>query len=166
MKRTTTNKMIEALTRIPVDLDTESLMKRVHVRPRSDDATTFEQLVIRARDVAKPKVLLSESFVEARGKDTVQIGGITFTSLVLRANLKKAERVFPYVATCGHELDEVSLPKDEFLAKFWWDTIKADVLGCAISHLHDHLQRRFLLFRGACEVFYKRRQVLIYLAGK
>ena len=141
--------MIEALTSIPVDLDTESLLKRVHVKPHSDDASTFEQLVYRARDVAKPKVLLSESFVEARGEDTVRIDGITFTSPMLRANLDKVERVFPFVATCGHEMDEVSLPKDEFLAEFWWDTIKAVVLGCAIRHLQEHLQRRFLVGKSS-----------------
>ncbi len=141
--------MIEALTGIPVDLDTDSLMKQVHVKPHSDDATAFELLVNRARDVAKPKALYAESFIETRGEDTVRIDGITFTSRMLRANLAKVERVFPFVATCGHEMDLMSPPKGDFLQEFWWETIKAVVLGCATKHLHDHLKRKFLLAKSS-----------------
>jgi len=53
---------------------------------------------------------------------------------MLKANLEKVERVFPYVATCGHEMDEVTLPQEEFLAEFWWDAIKAAALDCATRH--------------------------------
>ena len=123
--------MIEALTDIPVEFDIEALMGRVHVQPHTADAETFTRLVDMAREVARPKALLAESFVEARGEDTIRIDGVTFTSRMLRANLYRVERVFPYVATCGHEMDAVSLPSDEFLAEFWWDTIKAVALTTA-----------------------------------
>jgi len=141
--------MIKALKSMPVDLDIESLMKQVHIEPQSEDAAMFGKLVNQALDIAKPKALYAESFVEARGEDTVRIDGITFTSRMLRANLEGVERVFPFVATCGHEMDEVSLPKDEFLAEFWWDAIKAAVLGCAKKMLDEHLRRRFLLARSS-----------------
>lgn len=141
--------MIEALTDIPVEFDIEALMGRVHVQPRTADAETFTQLVDMAREVARPKALLAESFVEARGADTIRIDGVTFTSRMLRANLDRVERVFPYVATCGHEMDAASLPRDEFLAEFWWDTIKAAALTAATKHLQEHLQERFLLGKTA-----------------
>ena len=141
--------MAEALTDIPVDLDAEALMKHARVEPDSNDGPMFMQLVDTARQVARPKVLVGEAFVEARGEDTVRIGGVTFTSRVLRANLDTVERVFPFVATCGHELDEVSLPKDEYLAEYWWDAIKASALTCATRYLQDHLERRFLLGKSA-----------------
>ncbi len=137
--------MIKALINISVDFDIASLLKQVHLEPHSEDAIAFERLVNRAREVAKPKALYAESFIEEKGENTVRIDGITFTSRMLRANLEKAERVFPFVATCGHEMDEVRLPKDEFLAEFWWDTIKASVMGYAIRHLNNHLKNQFLL---------------------
>jgi len=137
--------MIEVLANIPVDFDTKALMQRIHAEPDSDDAAAFELLVNRARDVAKPKALYAESFVEARGEDTIRIDGITFTSLMLRENLATVERVFPFVLTCGHEMDEVDLPAGDMVQEFWWDTIKAVALGCAIKHFHEHLKQRFLL---------------------
>jgi hypothetical protein len=136
---------MEALTHIPLELDLPSLMRRVHVAPDTDDAAAFASLVSRAREVAKPKALFAETFIAARGERTVQIDGITFTSPLLRQNLDQVERVFPYVATCGRELDTVELPRGDVLAAFWWDTIKAAVLGTARAHLHAHLQQRFRL---------------------
>lgn len=141
--------MIEALTDIPAEFDTEALLQRAHVAAGSDDAATFGRLVEIARKVARPKALVAEAFVEARGDDTVTIHGATFTSRMLRANLDGVERAFPFVATCGHEMDEVRLPADEFMAAFWWDEIKAAALTCATRSLQDFLQRRFLLGKSA-----------------
>jgi len=140
---------MEALTRIPPELDLPTLMQRVHVAPDTDDAVAFAGLVSRAREVAKPKALFAEAFIAARGEHTVQIDGISFTSRLLRQNLDRVERVFPYVATCGRELDAVELPRGDVLAAFWWDTIKAAVLGAARAHLHAHLAQRFRLGKTA-----------------
>ena len=135
----------EALTRIPFELDVPSLMKRVHVEPDTDDAAEFQELVSLARDVANPKALYAEAFIEAKGDDTVQIGGVTFTSRALRKNLDAAERVFPVIATCGHELDLARQHSGDPLLEFWWETIKSDLLMSARKHLDEHLNRKFLL---------------------
>ena len=141
--------MTEALTSIPVRFDTEALLRAAHVEAGGEDAEVFQQLVALARDVARPKVLLGEAFVEERGQDTVRIGGVTFTSRMLRANLDQVQRVFPFVATCGHEMDQASLPADEFMAQYWWDEIKAAALGCALRHLHEYLKRTYLLGKSS-----------------
>jgi len=135
----------EALTRIPFAIDVPALSKRVHVEPDTDDAAELEKLVNLARDVAKPKALYAESFVEAKGDDTVRIDGVTFTSRTLRKNLDSVERVFPVIATCGHEVDVARRPSGDPLLEFWWETIKSDLLMSARKHLDEHLQRKFLL---------------------
>lgn len=137
--------MAEILRNIPVVFDTESLLKRVHVKSNTEDATELERLVATARNVAAPKVLYAETFIEARGEDTVCINGITFTSRMLATNLANVERVFPYVATCGHEMDDVPLAKGDFLQEYWWDAIKAVVLGSAIHFFRDQLRQKYLL---------------------
>lgn len=141
--------MRETLTDIPVALDPAALMAQAHIEAGSEDAAGFARLVEQALAVARPKALLAEAFVEDRGDDTVRISGVTFTSRMLRANLASVERVFAFVATCGHELDTVRLPPDEFLAEFWWDTIKAAVLDCAVRRLQEHLGQKFRLGRSA-----------------
>ncbi len=134
---------MQAITDIPFGPDAESLMKTVHVEPNTEDAGEFEDLLKTAADVARPKALYRECFIDARGDDTILIDGITFTSRALRRNLDKVERVFPFVATCGLELDQVPLPATDFLKQFWWDTIKAAALETATKHLNELLARRF-----------------------
>ena len=107
--------MTEVLADIPVELDAESLMQRVHVERDCDDAREFEALVRRARETAKPKAVYRECFVEGRGDGTVTLTGVTFTSRTLRRNLDKAERVFAFVCTCGRELDRVEPAAGDFL---------------------------------------------------
>jgi hypothetical protein len=140
---------METLTQIAPALDTVALLARVHVAPESDDAATVTALLDQARAVARPKALYTEAFVEGRGDDSIQIAGLTFTSRMLRRKLDAVERVFPYVATCGHELDGVALPAGDVLVSFWWDTIKAEVLAAARAHLVAYLTDRFRLGQTA-----------------
>jgi hypothetical protein len=140
---------MEALTQIAPALDTAALLTRVHVAPDSEDAAAFTALVDQARAVARPKALYAEAFVEGRGDDTIRIADITFTSRMLRRKLAAIERVFPYVATCGHEMDDVALPAGDVLVRFWWDAIKAELLAVARAHLLAHLTERFRLGQTA-----------------
>jgi hypothetical protein len=140
---------MDALTEIPPALDTAAILAQVRVAPGSEDAAAVAALVDRARAIARPKALYTEAFVEERGDDTVRIGGVTFTSRTLRTKLDRVERVFAYVATCGHELDGVPLPADDVLVQFWWDAIKAECLAAARGHLLAHLTARFRLGQTA-----------------
>lgn len=144
-----TTPTMEALTQIGPDLDTAALLAQVRVAPDSEDAATVTTLIDRAREVARPKALYTEAFVEGRGDDTVRIGGVTFTSRALRRKLDSVERVFPYVATCGHEMDGVALPAGDVLAQYWWDAIKAELLAAARAHLLAHLTEKFRLGQTA-----------------
>jgi len=112
-------------------------------------AVAFTALVDQAQEVARLKALYAEAFVAGRGDDTIRIDGITFTSRMLRRKLAGVERVFPYVATCGHELDGVVLPAGDVLVPFWWDAIKAEILSAARAHLLTHLTDRFRLGQTA-----------------
>ncbi len=129
------------------ELDADALMALVHVEPGTEDADAFAALVERARAVARPKVAFREAFVEARGEETVRLGGVTFTSRMLRANLDQVERAFAYVATCGREVHEVPMEEGDLLAAFWWDAIKQSLLGCALRALNEELKRRYRLGR-------------------
>ena len=73
-------------------------------------------------------------------RPSARMGRARFVSQVLRANLDKVERVFPYVATCGQELDSIPVADDDIFGQFCWDTIKEMALHVALSHLFDHLK--------------------------
>ncbi len=72
-----------------------------------------------------------------------QEGRARFVSKVLRANLDEVERVFPYVATCGQELDAISIESDDIFGQFCRDTLKEMALHAAMSHLVTHLKEAY-----------------------
>ncbi|UCD52596.1 MAG: hypothetical protein JSW27_08155 [Phycisphaerales bacterium] len=140
---------MEALTNIPFELEDAAILKTVHVAANSPDGQEGRALIAKARHIGRPKALYREVFIEAKGDETVTIEGVTFTSRMLRANLDKVERVFPFIATCGCEMDTATLPAGDFLAEFWWDAIKAVLLQCATKRLDAHLKQRFALEKTA-----------------
>jgi len=74
-----------------------------------------------------------------------QEGRARFVSKVLRANLDEVERVFPYVATCGQELDAIPVAGDDIFAQFCRDTLKEMALHAAMAHLITHLKEAYSL---------------------
>ena len=140
---------MEILNEIPFSLDAVKLMEQLHIEPGSDDAGEFRGLMDVAVAVGKPKAAYTVSFVEGRHGDTVEVGGISFTSRTLSRNLASSERIFPLVATCGREMDEAFPAKGDMLKEFWWDIIKVHLLGAANRHLDDELHRKFRLGKTA-----------------
>jgi hypothetical protein len=133
------------LTEIPFELDVPALRKRVHLVPDSREAIEFEQLAQVARAVGRPKAGYREAFIDAKGEATVTIQGVTFRSRMLRSNLEHAHRVFPFLVTCGRELDQASPQGDDFLQEFWWDQIKGELLDAARKQLTEDLDRGYRL---------------------
>jgi hypothetical protein len=140
---------MEILAEIPFGLDAVSLMKQAHVEPDSEYGEEFRALIELARRVGKPKAAYTVAFVDRRSGDTIEVGGIAFKSRMLARNLESTERLFPQVATCGHEMDEHRPAEGDLLNKFWWDSIKSELLGAANQHLNEHLHRRHRLGKTA-----------------
>ena len=131
------------LDNISFQPELDSLMKVLRVREGSSSAGELKRIAGDAQAVAKPKAVYKVAFVESRGDDYVVVDGIMLTSRVLRVNLEQAHRIFPYVATCGTELDEWSSSIDDMLLRYWADKIKEMALRLAIQALSEHLQDRF-----------------------
>jgi len=118
-------------------------MKKLRVNQGSSAAKALQRIASDAQAIAKPKAIYKVAFIESKGEDHVVVDGITLTSRVLRVNLEQAHRVFPYVATCGTELDEWSSSINDSLQSYWADTIKEMALRSAREALVEHLKNRF-----------------------
>jgi hypothetical protein len=136
---------MEVLNDIVVQLDVDTLLVRLRVDKESEDAKDIQHLIEHVAPLVKPKAIYEVSYIQYKGYDTVAIGAITFTSRVLRVNLDKVERVFPYIATCGRELDEIVAATDDFMRRFWLDTIKGMVLETSVKYLSNYLKRKYAL---------------------
>ena len=128
---------ITLLDSVPFKPDVEGLRETLRLRPGSSQAEEFDRFLEQARSIARPKVVYKVAFIEEKTDSFVIVDGVQLTSRVLRVNLDSVHRVFPYVATCGEELDDWQETFDDFLYRFWIDAIKAEALGAAFQAFDD-----------------------------
>lgn len=131
------------LDNISWKVDVDKLLKRFHLQPGSQDAAKVEALARQAEKIGKPKALYKEAYVEDKGEDFVIVDGVKLTSHILRTNLEQVYKVFPYIVTCGTELDEWSNSIDGILESYWADGIKEMALAEALKAFERHLHENF-----------------------
>jgi hypothetical protein len=132
-----------SFTDIPFAFDTDRLFESLRIESGTDRAREFEDLVSEVREVAKPKALYKVSFIDEKGEDTITLDGVTFKSLALRKNLDPIERVFPYVATCGTEIDGIEMGQGDLRKKLWICFLKEHLLHTSMRFLGEHLATRY-----------------------
>lgn len=96
------------------------------------------ELLGEAEALAKPKAIYKEAYIDSRSDDTVTIDGKVFTSRILRANTDSTHRLFPYVSTCGSELDNWSNMITDRFKRYIADTIKQIALNVSVKVLLSH----------------------------
>ena len=134
---------------IAFELNTNALMKRLRIDEDSRYAEEFLSLAQEALESGRPKAMYRVIPIESKSDDSIQVDGFSFKSRILRVNLEKAHRIFPYVATCGLELEEWSALKDDILHQFWADAIKQAALFSAVQALEEYQIERHGLGKTA-----------------
>jgi len=131
------------LKQIPFQVDLPTLMQRLHLKDGSRYVRELQDLVQEAQAIARPKVIYRATYVEMENDDGVMIDQKAFKSRIMRVNLDSVQRVFPYVATCGVELDGWQKETKDVLRYFWADTIKELALMSAEQALEEHLREHY-----------------------
>lgn len=137
---------VRVIDGIPVKLDPEEVLERLKFRRWSKriEQVVWEltqEVVARAR----PKVLYKIARVGARNGDMVEIDGIWFESRILRINLDRTENVFPFILTCGEEIDSIRVPTNAFTREYILNIIKDMVLADVVGQVQDLLSRHYAL---------------------
>jgi hypothetical protein len=127
-----------ALDDIPFSLSAAELGNWARIAGKSGSMEELEEFLGEARAVARPKACYRISYIDEKGDDYVVAGGTRFTSRVLRVNLEEAQRVFPFVATCGMELEEWSSGLDDVMQRSWAEVVK----GLALKTAKDFFEAR------------------------
>jgi hypothetical protein len=130
------------LDKIPFHATEPELMQLLRIRPGTRHASDFSSVFTQARALARPMAAFGVAESKSLGEDTVEIDGVRFQSRVLRVNIDKVGVVFPYIATCGTELERWSESMTGTLQKFWADALMLTALGCAVNALESHLKER------------------------
>jgi hypothetical protein len=135
---------MEILKNIPVEFNTNALLSSVHIKPGSSHARDITHVIETIRPKINPKAVYRMSYIQVKLENAVDIDGVRFTSRVLRVNFDKAERVFPFIATCGTEVEELSQQYDDVLDRYVLDSLKEQVLRRAVMYLRKHIQTTYL----------------------
>lgn len=134
---------MEVLRDIPVEFDLGEMLRRFRLPSDSPDAAAAEELVAQAREVASPKAIYDVCYVEKLGGETTEFGGAVFTSRVLAVNLDEVHRVFPFVVTCGRELDDIPGVEGDPLREYWLDELRIAALGVASARLRERIEEKY-----------------------
>jgi hypothetical protein len=128
-------------------VDQQRLFTRLGVDHRDDHGADLgaelEALVAEAERIGRPRLVYRSADVDDHGDTETVIDGVPFASRVLAVNLGSASRVFPYVLSCGPELQAWSEALADPLAAFWAETIKEFSLVSATSRLLEHVEQTF-----------------------
>jgi hypothetical protein len=133
---------------IPVSLSIESVVRHLRLVRRGGEALARE-LLAQAEPLVRARALFKEAFIEEKGDDWVRVGGIVFRSKILRTNLEKAEKVFPFVITVGGALEAAASRAGDLLRQYDLETIADLSLAAAGDFLEGSLRRRFGLAKLA-----------------
>ncbi len=140
------------LDTIPVAIDPDDVFSRLHLDRAGPYAEEVTTIIDRAAAVARPRAAYGIAAVECENDAVVRLvpeeasaSPRRFTSKVLRSNLDGVERAFPYVVTCGVELDAIPVSKNDMFAEFCRDVVKEVVLWAGVVGLYEHLTKTYEL---------------------
>lgn len=133
----------QVLDTVPLQIDLEQLAKQLRIKEGTGQLEKLKKMVGEAEALGRPKAFYRVAYIDGRTDDEVKVNGVVLSSRVLRVNLEKAHRVFPYVATCGLELEEWAQSTTDLLEKYWADIIKETALRQAVRYLNEYLLENF-----------------------
>lgn len=139
------NKDLIILDSIDFKVNVQELLKRLHMDEDSDDLEDIIKFAELASEIGRPKAMYKEAIIDLKGDDYVVVDGVKFKSRLVRVNLDSVDRVFPYVCTCGRELNEWAKSLDDMLEQYWVDRIMEMALQEAVKAFEDHLETNYKL---------------------
>lgn len=107
------------------------------------EAHILSKLIEEAKKVAKPKALFKKCVISEKGNDFVVINNEKFFSKVISANLLKETIAFPYIITCGSELQEWCDSKKELFTNKAAEFINQTILVQIHKELQKYIENEF-----------------------
>lgn len=103
----------------------------------------IKNLIRESKKIAIPKAIFKECFIDDKGFNFVTLNGINLNSRVISVNLSKENRAFPYIVTCGTELKDWYISKEDTFEKKIAELITQEILIQCHSFLKKHIEKSF-----------------------
>mgnify|MGYP006303077617 CR=1 FL=1 len=133
---------MEVFTNISFNFDLDKFYEKANI---DDEKLKKEADEYLSKIITKiqPKAIYKESYIDKKVDNEVIIENTGFKSNILKNNLENIERVFPFIATGGHELEEIQNNTSDYLKQFWIDKLKEMSLAAATSYLYNHITDKY-----------------------
>jgi hypothetical protein len=135
------------LDQIEFNPNREKFLKRMRVKPDSQQKEQVLSLLEEACQVGRPRALYTIAGIDQHLEDGVVLNGIRMNSKVMAVNLSAVHRVFPYLASSGRELFDWTQSKDNILEQYYAEEISQLALRTAERHLLSQLKDTYQLGR-------------------
>jgi hypothetical protein len=136
------------LDNIQISLDADAVKTRLRLK-RDSDLKALYDLVAAAQSWVAPRVLYKSCYIDEKLAEGVIADGRRLNSRVLRKNLDKVERIFPFVITIGNKFTEKMDACSDLLEKFYLDTIGNVALNQVRLALKNHLKAEYAVDKTA-----------------
>jgi hypothetical protein len=134
------------LQNIPVDIDLSSVMTRLafhsDISVRRGAAAGLLKRVVSS---ARPAAIYKSSPVRPKANNYLEIDRKIFNSPLLKVNLRKVDRVFPYVITFEQETNNSLIPDDHSNQSYIVTVIRGMILLEALNYLRNYITNRYNL---------------------
>jgi hypothetical protein len=137
---------LEIIEDIPFKVDYPIIAKRLYFHFSEElVAETLPELLNAVVPLAKPKAAYIICQVVKQNGDSFVICEIKFTNTLLRSQFNNIEKVFPFIVTCGREVDLLRINDTSAVKEYGLYVLKETIMSTALSYLHDHLKEKYSL---------------------
>lgn len=128
---------------IEFDFNKEEFKEEIKIGDNKRLIENLDKLLSDVMPLINPKAIYEVSYVQDKDEETIEIDDIKFESKILSENLADIDRVFPYIVTCGVEIDEYMEDISDFLEQFWLDKLKEKAMRSAQEYLEKYLEEKY-----------------------
>lgn len=134
---------MEIIDTIPFALDPADVARRLRFDPVRAGFDGLDGILARAAALIRLRSVYNVAYAGAKGDDTVEIGGVTFRSRILRVNLDQAQKVFPFIMTAGPDLEAEASASGDMLKQYYLEEIANMALSAGAAWLAERLKDRW-----------------------
>ena len=134
------------LSDIPVHVDVSMVLQSIKSNGANNRIEKeLQQLIEIVLPVARPKIMYKVAQVTLADGKRLEVDGFEFTHHVPSLSFSHGERIFPYVATCGLEVEAIKYPAD-LMKDYCLNILKNVILmRGAVKYFEDHLKQTYML---------------------
>ncbi|MFC1900974.1 hypothetical protein ACFLYN_05215 [Chloroflexota bacterium] len=132
------------LDNIPVNISISRVLERLRMPGENERVKKIVlELISAVEPIARPKAIYKTALADTKNRKTIVIDGIELTSYVPSLKFGAEEIVFPYVATCGLEIDTYRVEPGEFMKRYSLNIIKEMILRSTSEYLRNYIIKEY-----------------------